>query len=103
MAVRPTEIKLVAQMMDPDVSEEAKALAREIIVALDDARQDREQWILGFRSHEKLPAMYTGPWSTKTQAVRAAQRVVFEQDPNTTPGVGYVVTRMMGPDWIFTI
>lgn len=103
MPVRPTEIKLVAQLMDPDVSEESKALAREIIEAIDQARADREQWVVAFRNHETSPVVVMGPWSTKTQALRAANAVAFQQDPLTTPGVGYLVTRMMGPNWVFSI
>jgi hypothetical protein len=101
--VRPTEIKLVAQMMDPDLSEESKVLAREIIEALDEARAEREQWVVAFRNHVLAPTIVMGPWSTKTQAIRAANAIAFQQDPNATPGVGYLATRLMGPNWVYSI
>ncbi len=100
MAPRPTEIRKVAELMDPSGSEESKALALEIINALDAMRLDRDQWIVGFRSSQNTPNTFMGPWSTKNQAMRAAAKVAFLENPETTPGVGWVVSKMYGPTWI---
>jgi len=45
---RPTEIRLVAKLLDPDAenSEDASALAIEIIEALDNSRLKRESFIV---------------------------------------------------------
>jgi hypothetical protein len=100
MAVRPTEIKLVAKMMDPDISDEAKALAKEIIVALDTARQENDQWSIMARTMKGGPYLAIGPFSTKNQAMKGLKRVAFADDPMTTPGVGAWVGKMYQPPWL---
>lgn len=103
MAVRPTEVKLVAKLMDPELSDEAKALAKEIIEALDEARLEREQWGIATRTMKNGPTLLIGPFSTKNQAVKAFGKVAFVDDPNTTPGVGGYITKMYQPAWLDTL
>lgn len=100
MAPRPTEVKLVAKMMDPDVSQESMDLARDIIEALDEARQDREYWLLSARTLKDAPTITVGPFSTKNQALKAASRLAFADDPATTPGVGALIHNMKPPVWL---
>lgn len=100
MAPRPTEVKLVAKMMDPDVSEDAMELARNIIDALDAARADREQWLVSARTMREGPTLTVGPWSTKNQALKAAGKIAFADDPNSTPGLGWLVHKMYPPGWL---
>lgn len=100
MAPRPTEINLVASMMDPECSDDAKALARDIIEALDESRSDREWWLVSARTLRDGPAVTVGPYSTRNQALKAASRLAFADDPNTTPGLGYLVHMMKPPTWL---
>ena len=90
----------MAKMMDPDASDDAKALARDIIDALDAARADREWWLVSARTIRDGPAITVGPYSTKNQAMRAAQKIAFADDPMTTPGLGYLVYKMNPPAWL---
>lgn len=100
MAPRPTEVSLVAKMMDPEASDDAKDLARDIIDALDEARSDREWWLVSARTIKDGPSITVGPYSTRNQAVKAASKIAFADDPNTTPGLGYLVHKMNPPSWL---
>lgn len=100
MAPRPTEITAVAKILDPSLSDDAKIMAREIIEKMDELRLEREQWIVSIRNGAASPVVSTGPWTTKNQAMKAAAKVAFVDDPNTTPGVGWFVHRMMPPPWL---
>lgn len=100
MAPRPTEINLVAKMMDPECSEDAKALARDIIEALDESRADREWWLVSARTLKDAPTITVGPFSTKNQAMKAASRIAFADDPATTPGLGALIHNMKPPAWL---
>lgn len=105
MAPRPTEVTLLAKLMLPpgyskDQLEDAKVLAKEMITKLDESRQDVEQWILSAKTSSKGPSISVGPWTTKNQAVKAASKLAFDDDPNTTPGVGYLIHRLQHPVWL---
>lgn len=100
MALRPTEVKLVAELMDPNLSEESVLLAREIIEALDQSRKEREQWIVAARTMKNGPHIMVGPFSTKNQAVKGYKKLAYVDDPNTTPGVGAVICKMYHPVWL---
>ena len=67
---RPTEIKLVANLLDPDNtnSESATELAVEIIEALDEARGKRDSYILVAQLARWAPVQAWGEFSTKLQA-----------------------------------
>jgi hypothetical protein len=67
---RPTEIKLVANLLDPDNtnSESAAELAHEIIEALDEARGKRDSYILVGQLAQWAPVQAWGEFSTKLQA-----------------------------------
>jgi len=67
---RPTEIKLVANLLDPDNtnSESAAELAVEIIEALDESRYKRESYILVAQLARWAPVQAWGEFSTKLQA-----------------------------------
>jgi len=67
---RPTEIKLVAKLLDPDIdnSEDATALAIEIIEALDKSRTKRESFIVVAKLTDWVPVQAWGEFSTRLQA-----------------------------------
>lgn len=67
---RPTEIKLVANLLDPDDtnSESAAELAVEIIEALDESRGKRDSYILVAQLAQWAPVQAWGEFSTKLQA-----------------------------------
>jgi len=100
MAPRPTEITLVAKMMDPDVSDDAKELARNIIDALDAMRADREWWLVSARTLRNGPTLTVGPYSTKNQALKAAAKISFADDPDKVPGLGWIVHNMKPAAWL---
>jgi len=66
---RPTEIKLVANLLDPDNtnSESASELAVEIIEALDVSRDKRDSYILVAQLARWAPVQAWGEFSTKLQ------------------------------------
>lgn len=67
---RPTEIKLVANLLDPDStnSESATELALEIIEALDESRTKRDSYVLVAQLARWAPVQAWGEFSTKLQA-----------------------------------
>ena len=67
---RPTEIRLVAKLLDPDTenSEDASALAIEIIEALDNSRLKRESFIVVAKLADWVPLQAWGEFSTRLQA-----------------------------------
>jgi len=67
---RPTEIRLVAKLLDPDAenSEDASALAIEIIEALDNSRLKRESFIVVAKLADWVPLQAWGEFSTRLQA-----------------------------------
>jgi hypothetical protein len=67
---RPTEIKLVANLLDPDNtdSESAADLAVEIIEALDLSRGKRDNYIVVAQLARWAPVQAWGEFSTKLQA-----------------------------------
>ncbi len=74
---RPTEIKLVASLLDPDNtnSESAAELAVEIIEALDESRYKRESYILVAQLARWAPVQAWGEFSTKLQAEKFAKNL----------------------------
>ena len=67
---RPTEIKLVANLLDPDNtnSESAMDLAQEIIEALDESRGKRDSYVVIAQLADWTPVQAWGDFSTKLQA-----------------------------------
>jgi hypothetical protein len=67
---RPTEVKLVASLLDPDAenSEDAASLAIEIIEALDKSRNKRESFIVVAKLADWVPLQAWGEFSTRLQA-----------------------------------
>jgi hypothetical protein len=100
MRPSPNEIKAVARVLDPSLSEESMDMAREAIEALDKVRLNKDMWILSARTLKNGPILSIGPWTTKNQAMRALKQVAFADDPNTTPGLGAIVMRMRNPEWL---
>lgn len=74
---RPTEIKLVANLLDPDNtnSESAAELAVEIIEALDESRFKRESYILVAQLARWAPVQAWGEFSTKLQAEKFSKNL----------------------------
>lgn len=67
---RPTEVRLVANLLDPDNanSEDAADLAIEIIEALDKSRLKRESFIVVAKLADWVPLQAWGEFSTRLQA-----------------------------------
>lgn len=67
---RPTEIRLVAALLDPDNASEGQAedLAVEIIEALDKSRLKRESYVVVAKLADWVPLQAWGEFSTKLQA-----------------------------------
>lgn len=74
---RPTEIKLVANLLDPDNtnSESAAELAVEIIEALDESRGKRDSYILVAQLARWAPVQAWGEFSTKLQAEKFSKNL----------------------------
>lgn len=75
---RPTEIKLVANLLDPDAtnSEGAADLAIEIIEALDKSRAKRESYIVVAKLAQWVPYQSWGEFSTRLQAEKFLTHLV---------------------------
>lgn len=97
MAPRPTEVKLVAKLMDPEISEDSMDLAREIIEALDQARQDRDAWVVVARTMKDGPVLTVGPFSTVLQASKAMHKIPFA---DLGEGVGARLAPLRTTKWI---
>jgi len=94
---RPTEIKLVASLLDPDNtnSESAAELAVEIIEALDESRYKRESYILVAQLARWAPVQAWGEFSTKLQAEKFVKNLsaVDKDEPGKA-----VVVHLEQPD-----
>ena len=93
---RPTEIKLVANLLDPDNtnSESAAELAVEIIEALDESRGKRESYVLVAQLASWAPVQTWGEFSTRLQAEKFVKNLA---SPDKEGGKA-VVCRMEMPD-----
>jgi hypothetical protein len=92
---RPTEIRLVASLLDPDTenSEDAAALAIEIIEALDKSRTKRESFIVVAKLADWVPLQAWGEFSTRLQAEKFFPHL-------SAPGAGGkgAIARLEHPD-----
>ena len=93
---RPTEIKLVAKLLDPDIdnSEDATALAIEIIEALDASRLKRESFIVVAKLADWAPLQAWGEFSTRLQAEKFFPHLA---SPDPTGGKG-AIAKLVDPD-----
>jgi len=93
---RPTEIKLVAKLLDPDAenSEDATELAIEIIEALDTSRLKRESFIVVAKLADWAPLQAWGEFSTRLQAEKFFPNLA---SPSTGGGKG-AIARLEHPD-----
>jgi hypothetical protein len=92
---RPTEIRLVANLLDPDNgnSEDAADLALEIIEALDKSRQKRESFIVVAKLADWVPLQAWGEFSTRLQAEK------FFPHLSAPDGAGKgMIARLENPD-----
>lgn len=92
---RPTEIRLVAKLLDPDNASEGQAedLALEIIEALDSARLKRESYTVVAKLADWAPLQAWGDFSTKLQAEK------FLGNLSAADGTGKgAVTKLEDPD-----
>lgn len=81
--LKPTELRLIASLIDPDGEnpEAATALAGEIITALDEKREGDDQWVICARLADWAPITAYGPWSTQNQAIKFAKNLSGEGQP----------------------
>lgn len=81
--LKPTEVRLIASLIDPDGEnpDAATALAGEIITALDDKREGDDQWIICARLAQWAPITAYGTWSTLNQAMKFAKNLSGEGQP----------------------
>lgn len=93
---RPTEIKLVAKLLDPDSqdSEDATELAVEIIEALDKSRLKRESFIVVAKLTDWTPLQGWGEFNTRLQAEKFFPNL---SAPDAGGGKGAIV-RLENPD-----
>lgn len=93
---RPTEIKLVANLLDPDAtnSEGASELALEIIEALDASRAKRESWVVVAKLADWVPLQAWGEFSTRLQAEKFFPHL---SSPDKAGGKG-MIARLEQPD-----
>lgn len=92
---RPTEIRLVAKLLDPDNSSDGQAddLAIEIIEALDAARLKRESFAVVAKLADWAPLQAWGDFSTKLQAEK------FLGNLSAADGTGKgAITKLEDPD-----
>ena len=92
---RPTEVKLVAGLLDPDNtnSEGAADLAIEIIEALDLSRGKRESFTVVAQLATWAPVQAWGEFNTRLQAQKFVQRLA---SPDTGGKAGIV--RLENPE-----
>ena len=93
---RPTEIRLVANLLDPDNSnsEGAADLAIEIIEALDKSRAKRESFIVVAKLADWVPLQAWGEFSTRLQAEKFFPHL---SSPDAGGGKG-AIARLEQPD-----
>ena len=93
---RPTEVKLVANLLDPDApnSEDAMALAHEIIEALDKSRIKRDSYIVVAKLADWSPLQAWGEFSTKLQAEKFVGKLAA---PGPGSGRG-AISKMEDPE-----
>jgi len=79
MATKPTEIKLVASILDQE-HEDAETAAKAVIEALDAKREGDPSWAAFVSTNMRLGGKWLtvgrGPFTTKRQAEKALLRVV---------------------------
>lgn len=97
MVKRPTEVRLVASLLDPDNtdSENATSLAEEIIEALDESRDKRDSFILVAQLASWAPVQAWGEFSTRLQVERFAKNL-SSADKNENGRA--VIVRLEQPD-----
>lgn len=97
MVKRPTEVRLVASLLDPDNtdSENATSLAEEIIEALDESRDKRDSFILVAQLASWAPVQAWGEFSTRLQVEKFAKNL-SSADKNENGRA--VIVRLEQPD-----
>lgn len=96
----PTEIKTVAKILDPSISDESKDMAVDIIEAIDEIRAKRDQWIVIARLSNESPVFAAGSWTTKHQALKKISKLSLVNKTGDQSKTGVMVARMMQPSWI---
>ena len=93
---RPTEVRLVANLIDPDATnpEGAADMAIEIIEALDKSRVKRESYIVVAKLADWVPLQAWGEFSTKLQAQKLLTSL---SAPGPGNGKG-TIARLEDPD-----
>lgn len=95
---RPTEIKLVAGLLDPESSdpENATELAIEIIEALDKSRNKRDSYIVVGQLAQWAPVQAWGDFTTKLQAEKFCATQLTPADKGGE--IRCIIRKMESPD-----
>lgn len=93
MAARPTEVRLVAELLEAE-HEDVQALAKDVIQQLDASRADRDYYQVNITMGGQRFAM--GPFNTETAALNAVVKMVGK-DRCTKEDAARYVGRMVHP------
>lgn len=95
---RPTEIKLVAGLLDPESSDpdNANELAIEIIEALDKSRDKRDSYVVVGQLASWAPVQTWGDFTTKLQAQKFCATQLTPADKGGE--IRYVICKMESSD-----
>lgn len=96
---RPTEIKLVANLLDPDAtnSEGATDLAIEIIEALDKSRTKRDSFVVVAKLAQWVPNQAWGGFTTRLQAEKFLTHLV---SPDAEGGRATIIKLEQSDDFL---
>lgn len=94
MSPRPTEVKLVTALLGED-SDDARALAAEIIEALDAARAKRPQYTAIMYDPNARMTFAFGPYATPNRAGKEMDRLA---SPGPLPSRGIVLQMRAVPE-----
>lgn len=91
--VKPTEVRLVAKMLE-EPAEDADELAERIIRSLDEKREDDTRWGVVFYDPNTKAVINYGPYPTQKAAQKIKDSLV---SPGPLPAAGVVVKLRVSP------
>lgn len=91
-------VRTVASILTPEASEDAIDMAIEIVEAVLKIEGERDQWAVVARTDPQAPYLGVGTWTTKNQAMQAAQKLCGSVSDRTRTGA--LVLPLKKPDWL---